>query len=362
MNDLLYLVYGQNKIYYQQGYFSILTALKFLGESKSTRVCVFTENPDYFSDLPIVAEKLTDDQIKLWQGKAQYNHRLKNVAMKFWMDKYKNKTILVDTDTWYKKNPELLFQRVSPGFSLMFQFEKYIQQALPTLCERIVENNIVSQNGNILDIAKDGQLWNSGVVGLSYDDRHLLDEALYVLDQVYDITKEYVTEQLAIGEVLSRNTKLSGCDDILAHYYGAEINFINDKVGIYLNLVEKLSISQKINALVDFHFVRYRKKVIKLFLIKIHSKRQGFSKDVMRALQGIELYLLDESNLYDISDQKNWLLNAYTNLASVSSGEISRFGLNGKKCLVKAIKKLVSSNKLSQADKTRWLELCQRFY
>ncbi|MBU2706239.1 hypothetical protein KCM76_09590 [Zooshikella marina] len=356
-NDLLYLVYGESEVYYKQAYFSILTALNYLNVSCSVRICVLTEKPEFFKKLPVFVEKLTGNQKAEWMGGGTYIHRIKTLSQIYWMKKYKSNTAFVDTDTWFNKSPEHIFSSVDNDSSVMYEYESDVKASLPSLCHKVKDHEFSLGDGRKLNF-QEGQLWNSGVIGLSFDNRYLLDDALSLIDKLYLLTNEYVTEQLVVGEVIRQNTKIQGCRNVLYHYYGADLLFINDKISVFLKENVDKDIAEQASLTATFPYGRCGKNKFQVLLIKLISKILGIDKETMRAIQGIKIFLLDSKNSYFKADQHNWLIRSYNILNDDSNKP--KLSTKSYSFILFNVEKLIKSEKLSVEEKKAWIPIVRK--
>jgi hypothetical protein len=73
-------------------------------------------------------------------------------------------------------------------------------------------------------------LFNSGVIGLDYSDRHLVEDVITLLAQVYGVYSAFNIEQFACSIVLGKQTYLADCPGLINYYYGYERGFIHAQI------------------------------------------------------------------------------------------------------------------------------------
>ena len=96
---------------------------------------------------------------------------------------FKGKVALVDTDTYFDVNPMRLFEQIGPGQSVMHIYEGLLggDEYLGPVLEKI---------GNLplsYPISSETRLFNSGVIGLDYSDRHLVEDVITLVARVYSV-------------------------------------------------------------------------------------------------------------------------------------------------------------------------------
>lgn len=227
----MYLVYGDDCRYYLQAKFSILSALRFhWHQTPEANILVLTERPESFAGYPVTVETLTRETLMKWAGPRQYLHRAKNRAMAQIMGKYRAKTVLVDTDTYFTRSPSRLFDRIAAGCALLHKKEGPIARCSRELRESLARVAIPMPDGSLYTPGANAPMWNSGVVGLDPADRRLLDQALFLVDGLYARTGIANMEQLGLGEVLGQTTRLRQAEDIVTHYWGRALPFFDAKL------------------------------------------------------------------------------------------------------------------------------------
>lgn len=214
-NQLLYLMYGDRHEYLVEAKFSILTALNRRVEPGSFFIAVMTDQPDLFQGWPVQIHPLDEAKLASWMGQGDYVHRRKACAIREGL-KYAHKTIFVDTDTVFLKDPALLFERVSEGRYLMDQLEfKWAEAArrreYAGLCEQLKNEGALPSS--------DLRLFNSGICGMTSGDVALMDEAISRIDQwAHHHRQLHTMEQIAVSFVLD-GKHVSEAKDCVEHYF-----------------------------------------------------------------------------------------------------------------------------------------------
>lgn len=102
--QLVYLIYGDDKSYWHEAKFSILTALRECSKEERPRILIYTNKPNEFSDWPVDLIYLTQEILKQYSGEQHYFHRCKAVVMLDALN-YAKKSIFIDTDTFFMSSP-----------------------------------------------------------------------------------------------------------------------------------------------------------------------------------------------------------------------------------------------------------------
>lgn len=212
--QLLYLVYGSDTAYHAEAQFSILSALYRAGDSKNFDIVVYTDAPQHYSHLPVQVCALSDETLQQWYGPLRYHHRAKLCVLRHAVP-LASKTVFIDTDTFFLRDPALLFDTVDDN--TCFADELY-QSHLPagTAMDTAVAA-MLAQYG--IDPQKIPVI-NSGLFGISRKNSDLLDVAIALNDVLYPASgRSLTTEQLVLGIAAATKTTLVADDAVIKHYW-----------------------------------------------------------------------------------------------------------------------------------------------
>lgn len=230
MKVLAFLFYGNKKEYQWELFLSIFSALKQLRANHETDVIisVISDRDDFDPQLPIDHLKISSEELTQWtQSPAGfYNHRAKICALLKALDHYQSPVVYVDTDTYFLDNPAKLFERVSAENTLMHHLEYSRienEPIYPPIIEKIGQG--VTLDGIYLSRAS--VMFNSGVIGLLPLHRPLIEKALNLTDELYQIAPIFNLEQFSISVALNHYTKVSTSEDIINHYFGPSRYFFH---------------------------------------------------------------------------------------------------------------------------------------
>jgi hypothetical protein len=224
MKILLYVSYGTGS-HEHEVIFSLLSALHWTDqETSDLRFLILTDQPDHFADVPAMVEFIKPEQWRAWSGPTTFNHRCKILALQHAVRKYQVPIALLDADTWFRKSPRELLNRVAPGKTVMHIREGTIAEyGMAETGKPIVEfvsgHRFVSRAGRDISIPLRAMMWNAGVIGLHPSDWSVLDEVLDLTDQFCARSNFDILEQLAFSYVLSQRTRLKESYDVVFHYW-----------------------------------------------------------------------------------------------------------------------------------------------
>lgn len=286
MKVITYLLYGDNRSYQLELAFSVLSALRFLRHQTDCIISVISDREDIGFDLPIDRIPVSAQEIAAWTQNGAYHHRAKILALMKAIDHYQAPTVLIDTDTYFLNNPLHLFQFVSPDGSLMHDFEYTVgdhplwQPLFQYLEREKAEKRSDGMTYSGVQISPQLSMFNSGVVGIDVSHRSRLDQALELLDRLYEIVPIFNTEQFALGAVLSQATNLSICPHLVKHYWGHERNFIHAQLANHLQTYSLQQLEPFLDTLpnweIGYPAKPWRAKLSARFLSLLHRWDQDY--------------------------------------------------------------------------------------
>ncbi|MNJ42417.1 hypothetical protein D3C77_373880 [compost metagenome] len=217
-NQLLYLLYGDEASYRHEAKFSILSALRQRRDPHSFTITVITDQPAEFSGWPVDVVPLDAQTLASWIGPGGYRHRRKACAIQAGVE-LAEKTIFIDTDTVFVKDPAELFRRVGDGCFLMDEFEMAWAEA----CQRSEYSAFARELALHNQSPAPGlRLFNSGVCGLTKSNAHLLGDVIKLIDRwAHHGQLLFTLEQIAVSIVLS-DKKVVEASDCIHHYFSVK--------------------------------------------------------------------------------------------------------------------------------------------
>lgn len=226
MKSIAYFLYGGKPEYQLELTYSVLSAAHFLTKTPADiRLVVITDEENRRPDLPV--EHLIFDAAQLadWTPNG-YRHQAKVHALRMALDHFQDAVALVDTDTFFLKHPGTLFDRVDGGNAVMHARDGFLREhpSWRPILERVPEDIAGCA------ISGDTEMFNSGVIGLDFSQRALLEDVLVLIDELYAISPLFNIEQLAVSAVLEKHVVVNLCPDTVSHYWGYQRHFIRAQI------------------------------------------------------------------------------------------------------------------------------------
>lgn len=219
-NQLMYLVYGSNETYHREAQFSILSALYRSNLAPDFTVCVYTDQPQHYTTLPVETYTLSRSQLTDWYGELGYFHRAKLLAMQLAATR-SEKTCFIDTDTFFLKNPGKLFAALKDNIAIVDELY------YAALSQPVAANLAVAQALSALGIDPGNiPVINSGLFGLCARQRNIFEKAIQLNDVVYPASaRSNTTEQLVLGMAASTQVDIIEDPQIIKHYWSRKSLF-----------------------------------------------------------------------------------------------------------------------------------------
>jgi hypothetical protein len=176
-----------------------------------------------------IGSVITNERIK---NDIKYLNCLKPMILKAALSTTNGPCAIVDTDTYFIKDPTFLFASIGRGCSAMHVMEHpfTFRQALDEYIRSMRFDRTDVINKYFLNSSM--SMWNSGIVGIDRSDMGLLDKILSLqeylqLDERYPEHERIFIEQTATCSVLQANTQLFQSDCVVMHYW-----FVKRFVGV----------------------------------------------------------------------------------------------------------------------------------
>ena len=237
--SLVLLSYGGRDDQVAETKYAILSAYRWARPSDGIEIVLYTDNPSRFDDMPVRLRPIAAEELEAWTGPEGYQYRRKLEVLRDALIQTGRPVVFVDSDTWFRRSPVRLFDRIGRGRSIMHVREGNLRgRPFPQYCHDFVDcvesRTWKTSSGSPLEITSD-VVWNSGVIGLDPLDNVLVDDALALIDQVYCKCELWSLEQFAIAFFLMRSTDVRGASDIVFHYWPRDL-----KEAFHPTLLEEL--------------------------------------------------------------------------------------------------------------------------
>lgn len=184
---------------------------------------VFTNRPEDYEQLGIDVVGFSDEQLAAWRGPHDFNHVVKLEVLRLALERLGSACALVDGDSYFRRHPRHLLNRIGPGSAVMHLRETRLR-SLPVPGLRPVIASIeaapfLDRQGAAIRLEANFDLWNAGVIGLHPADANLLDDAISFSHQLYERSQSPLSEEFAVSYVLTRHTRVRGSSDVVYHYW-----------------------------------------------------------------------------------------------------------------------------------------------
>jgi len=210
---LLYIVYGEDEVYYDGAIFSFMTFMHWLTDTDQVEIVILTEKPEKFAEYPIKTLLISEKQKNDWSINGAYHFRIKNRGLAFVMDKLKlneiDKILFFDTDTYFHKSPIPLFDLIKSNQALFYLNEGliYDRKRFNTYVDNL-EGKRIEIDGECYELSKKSALWGSLMVGITVNMRPSLDWADKLLLKFFDLVPSHTIEPFALSESLLRKYRI----------------------------------------------------------------------------------------------------------------------------------------------------------
>lgn len=191
---------------------------------RRTQIIIYSSNPislpDSLKDLSIVFRSLSEQDVAESLEKTNgFLLALKvTLLQKFFQTISEGNVLLVDTDTFFIKDPHPLFDAIEKGDVVMHIREHTIKHR-PALRGYLVTKTFKDDHGADFRIAPDVDVWNTGVVGMNHSVSPYLVAVLHLIEQLTADVDFHILEQLSFSYVLQKAKRVVPADPYIIHYY-----------------------------------------------------------------------------------------------------------------------------------------------
>jgi hypothetical protein len=203
------VAYGQELGYHHGAKFQILSAWQNWYSKPDIGVCVVTDKPELFEDYPVRLVKITEPDAYEWSlsGTQHFGIKLRSLE-KAMLSGNVDISLLLDTDTYWKKNPRSLAKRIKPNHAVMFCDEGQIKGTRNVSINRFnegLEKLEIPWANTIYKLSNLSHMYNSSIVGLHKSNIDLLARAFELFSALEPHVEAHTVEQFSLGETLRLN-------------------------------------------------------------------------------------------------------------------------------------------------------------
>jgi hypothetical protein len=219
---IMYLCYGIGS-HVNETLYSLLTAFRFVPPTTpGFQYVVYTDLPEVFSGLGVTTRLVAEEDLSRWLGSTGYIHRRKTMSIIDALSRSSGSVAFIDSDTYFLRSPEDLFDRIGPGRTCLHVLEEHLRRSKTEtnagVGALLASQPFYDQAGHQMRFPADPPVWNTGVLGIHSSDHRLMEDALSLTDQLWDKSHIHHVEQIATG-LAFQNTRTSQCRDIVFHYW-----------------------------------------------------------------------------------------------------------------------------------------------
>ena len=225
-NYLIYLCYT-NDDFLSEVLFSLLSFYKH-NQNSNIQVVIYTDNITFFKKMlpnTICYNEINESKIEFWKGSIKFNHRTKIKVLQDASAKYKGNLMYVDSDTFFKKNCDELFQKIENNEILFDNYEGKLNETKGGIAKKL-RSFLNNQNSfsTVSDPEKiyfpdDFEIWNAGIIGFKAEHGNQLQLVLELVDELYAKFPIFVMEQLAFNYYFQKISKPCVTQDFIDHYW-----------------------------------------------------------------------------------------------------------------------------------------------
>lgn len=214
VNQLLYIVYGDNLNYQIETKLSILSILRHTKQPNFS-IRIMTDRPADYDGWPVEILPLNEQVLNDWLGFTNYHYRRKAAGILTALP-YAERTVFLDTDTILKEDANQLFTLFNKGQVLVDCIEGSWNQCIhDDLMGKV--NEYLIANYPQLDTSL--KILNSGVLGVFAEDSQLIEKAIELIDELWPKDPECrVLEQFCLAISFDKQRALVE-HNIIYHYW-----------------------------------------------------------------------------------------------------------------------------------------------
>ncbi len=203
------IAYGHELGYQHGAKFQILSAWKRWYSEPGVSVCVVTDKPKLFENYPVRTVQITEQKARDWSLNGLQHFGIKLRALEHSMRTTDAPiSMLLDTDTYWIRNPESLATVICDGRAIMYCDEGTVNGTQNTSINRFNEglaNQSVEWGKLNYQLSSKSRMLNSSIVGLHKKNIEILVEAFELFSVLEPLVNAHTVEQFALGETFRVN-------------------------------------------------------------------------------------------------------------------------------------------------------------
>ena len=160
-------------------------------------------------------------------GPERFIHRLKIGVIDEAMRRTADNVLYVDADTFFVRDVSSVASSVTEKQCVMHLHEHQLESlrsfsqggTVEAMYEFVNGGSVRLADGTTLTLSRTLSSWNAGVIGLHQSHARLLPDVYAVCDQLFENTRNRVSEQYAFSIILQRALTIQSADSTVYHYY-----------------------------------------------------------------------------------------------------------------------------------------------
>lgn len=199
---LAYVLFGEDRAYYQGAIFSLLTLMRASGGSLDYPVHILAEQPEWFDGYPVNVTRLESEQLHDWSLGGRYAFRIKSQGVR-WLLRSTERLLFADVDLAFRRSGDSLFGCIQPHSALLYSDEgPVLGPKRFRAYEPIRGRHFDLGDGISWAPSRDSRMWGSAIIGLHRDMAPALDLADRIQLALLDTVTAHTIEQFALAEAL----------------------------------------------------------------------------------------------------------------------------------------------------------------
>lgn len=200
------IAYGKQIGYHHGAKYQILSAWRRWYSQSDVSICVMTDRPDLFEGYPIKVIEINSRQTDEWSLGGAQHFGIKLRAFERSMALSNSPiSVLLDTDTYWTKNPRPLAKLINEGYVIMFCDEGKVHGTRNTSINRFneaLQNCRVNWENTHYELSSESRMRNSSIIGLQSENIAILDKAFDLFGKLEPLVDAHTVEQFALSEAL----------------------------------------------------------------------------------------------------------------------------------------------------------------
>lgn len=205
MNEHVIVAYGTEAGYHHGAKYQILRAWDRIYSRPDRSVCVVTDKPDLFDGYPIRIVAISAEEKRDWSFNGLQHFGIKTQGFRKAIETGSaNKFLLLDTDAYWRRDPQGLFNKLDKKNVVMFEDEGYVFGSRNSSIQRFeigLRDRIIPLQGRHYRIRKNSKMMNSRIIGIEKSQISILERSFELFAKIEPLVDAHTVEQFTLGEI-----------------------------------------------------------------------------------------------------------------------------------------------------------------